>query len=742
MNQFFFIKGQKGMRFGWVLFIMGSLLVHTANAQSKDPLKIIDLASDTDWTLSIDGGNPRAVRVPGGGYNSDKQDQPWIEMSVEKGERDVKNYVTYERLITIPKVQKGQVTLVEFGAVNHGAEVYLVDGRKETLITAHVGPLMPFSADLTDVVTPGKTYKIIIKAHPLWYYKNEVPVGFIYTEGWKNPKHGWASKFGFGITKYVRLAIYPQVRISNVFIQPSVSKNELKCAVWVQNHDRKSRTVIISGKLSSWNNDKWKYPILPDKTVTIPGNSTIKIAFDPVRWNLGPTSYWWPNKPFREDYKSKLHNLQFSLNEGKKSLSKITKRFGFVEWTEGPFYYKVNGVRINFISDGTPESAMSEYDCYSTSAAFLPPTASGTGCPETWKRYMRMGVCANRIHQSTPTDYMMDVADELGFMLIPETAIRGCQNQQWHSEYLPQAVKELAMICRNHPSVSLYGLQNEATPAWAGPLADAIVTVDPTRPLIFDDNQQKKPGRITGDSGAHAYAMNHYVDYPDPAQMISGMGEFAWQWTEHGKDASPLANGELEDFSYFGCQMRMADIAYFAGWDFLNYWPNFLQGMNYKKHVWKQSANKDRTDGVDGWNSPIIRWVQKSFDPYLVVDTAFLKSNGKFEKGWPKRIPVYKSSETVKRNLEIFNDGLFGDKLNVRWSTRWDSAEGPLVANGEIADIIVKPGFHALKTISFITPSVQSSRTLFLVLESVMNGKVLFIDKQVRFNIIPFEKKS
>jgi hypothetical protein len=186
----------------------------------------------------------------------------------------------------------------------------------------------------------------------------------------------------------------------------------------------------------------------------------------------------------------------------------------------------------------------------------------------------------------------------------------------------------------------------------------------------------------------------------------------------------------------------MADIAYFAGWDFLNYWPNFLQGMNYKKHVWKQSANKDRTDGVDGWNSPIIRWVQKSFDPYLVVDTAFLKSNGKFEKGWPKRIPVYKSSENVKRNLEIFNDGLFGDKLNVRWSTRWDSADGPLVAKGEIANIIVKPGFHALKTISFVTPPVQTSRTLFLVLESVMNGKVLFIDKQVRFNIIPFEKGS
>ena len=32
---------------------------------------------------------------------------------------------------------------------------------------------------------------------------------------------------------------------------------------------------------------------------------------------------------------------------------------------------------------------------------------------------------ANRIHQSTPTQIMLDAADEVGFALQPETAIRG-----------------------------------------------------------------------------------------------------------------------------------------------------------------------------------------------------------------------------------------------------------------------------------------------------------------------------
>ena len=118
-----------------------------------------------------------------------------------------------------------------------------------------------------------------------------------------------------------------------------------------------------------------------------------------MNWALGSGSYWWPNKPFRENYAPQLHNLDIALSEKGKTLQTLTRRFGFAEWTEGPYYYLVNGVRLNFISDATPEAAMSEYDCYSTAAAFLPPTVAGSGCPETWKRYMRLGICANRIHQ-------------------------------------------------------------------------------------------------------------------------------------------------------------------------------------------------------------------------------------------------------------------------------------------------------------------------------------------------------
>lgn len=685
----------------------------------------VDLASDTAWTLSIDDDAPRSIKVPGGGYNSDRQEQPLID------QKSVKDHVIYRRQIIIPREADKQVIVLEFGAVNCGAEVYIADGLEEKLVTTHAGPMMPFIADLTHLVTPGKTYTLKVKSFPAWHYGNRVPRGFFYEEAWKNPITGWASRNAAGITKYVHLVVYPEVRISDVFIRTSVSRFELACDVWVRNHSNVPRTVIIKGELDSWNGDKWKYPVLPETTVTIPSDSETKVRLIPVAWTLGPTSYWWPNKPFREDYRAKLHNLNLTLYEKRSILDRCTQRFGFVEWTEGPFYYKVNGVRINYISDGTPEPAMSEYDCYSVAPAFLPPTSPGTGCPETWRRYMRMGICANRIHQSTPTQYMMNAADEVGFMLIPETAIR-CNQETWDDELIPQTVKDLAQVCRSHPSTCRYSLMNETHPDWAGPLADAIATVDDTRPLVFEDNMQNKPGVIFGRQGTHAYCMLHYQPHPKPAQMICGIGECAWA------NAGKTGNG-VEDFAIRALDGRCQDIAYYAGWDWINYWPNFLEDMDAKHHGWKQKEcwHEDRIDSIDGWKSPVMHWVQSCFHPFLVLDREFYETNGPFSKEWPKQVPNALPGDDIVRQLVMFNDVLAGDRLTVRWTAHWDSPVGTVAATGLINDIPIKPGFHVGRTISFPAPATPVKRLLFLVLESIRDGKQVFIDDQVRVVIDP-----
>ena len=34
-----------------------------------------------------------------------------------------------------------------------------------------------------------------------------------------------------------------------------------------------------------------------------------------IAWTLGNASYWWPNKPFREDYSPKLQVLKLTVSE-------------------------------------------------------------------------------------------------------------------------------------------------------------------------------------------------------------------------------------------------------------------------------------------------------------------------------------------------------------------------------------------------------------------------------------------
>ena len=223
--------------------------------------------------------------------------------------------------------------------------------------------------------------------------------------------------------------------------------------------------------------------------------------------------------------------------------------------------------------------------------------------------------------------------------------------------------------------------------------------------------------------------MNHYRDHPKPAEMISGIGECAWT----GEQQYTMYN-----FAAQAMDGRRWDVAYCAGWDWINYWPNFLEGMSASRHVWRQTYyGADRKDGVDGWNSPAIRWVQRAFHPYLIMDTGFEEINGSWSTDWPTRIPACIPGETIARSVEVFNDGLDDAALSVRWTARWDFPTGDVLAKGELSGPPVKAGFHVTRTVCFATPALLKKRTLCLLLESVKDGRTVFADNLVRLAIDP-----
>jgi len=704
-----------------VLLIMAASSVYTA------PLSVVDLASNTAWTLSVDGGAVRTIKVPAGGYNSDMQDKPYIDMSIDlpgclnNYKNMVNDHVEYMRKIQIPNVAAGQVTLLEFGAVNHGCEVF-INGQK---VGEHFGPNMPFEIDITDIVAPGNTYDLKVVSYPQKHYMYTMPMGYYYTEAYHGSPtwnwDGWTTRFAFGIARYVKIAVYSPVYIKDIFVRPSVKSASLSCDIRVYNHTSTSKAVSLEGVLSSWNGDFWVYPAIPKTDITIGADSEKKITCGPLPWNLGAKSYWWPNKPFREDYKAQLHNLSVSVKEGATILDAEKQRFGFVEWGEGPYYYTVNGVRVNHISDATPEPHMTRYDGYTNTPAFLPPTASCKGFPETLRRYMRIGINTNRMHQSTATPYMMDVADELGFMFVAETGIRGGgHTQTWHDVYMPMHVKDLARVYRNHPSTCRYSLSNE----WFHEtrLIDTIVTVDNTRPLVFEG--QSSFVKYTGASGYHACMMPHYTAYPKPATVISGIGE------------DETGDNGLEPSCWKATDGRYWDLAYYSGWCWLNYWPNFLEGMDRASYAYKASTWTDRKNGVDGWGSLLIHWVQQNFHPYLVMDYGIHTANS-FKAGstvpadWPRNTASYTAGATITRDIVLFNDGFAGDTFTLLWEARWDRADGALAATDSVSSVYVQNGFHVKKSVSFKAPVEKNAVSPIPIVDRTN----VFEEKRLHFNV-------
>jgi hypothetical protein len=227
---------------------------------------------------------------------------------------------------------------------------------------------------------------------------------------------------------------------------------------------------------------------------------------------------------------------------------------------------------------------------------------------------------------------------------VPEGGSWGNGTSKYDKTNFSFQIQETIRVARNHPCVARYSLANESLPAdFASPknewrwLIDAAVEADPTRPYVFEVNNNQT-GSVPGMEKGHAHQMGHYMPMPHvkSGDHIRGMGECAW------------STDGMAYFSSYVLPMRINDWAHFAPWSWLNFWPNFLEGMNAERHPWKSNDYGDRKDGVDGWGSPIVQAVQWALHPYLVIDRGLLDANELITENsksgaikWPYWVPAY-----------------------------------------------------------------------------------------------------
>lgn len=414
-----------------------------------------------------------------------------------------------KKSVTIPTDWTGEDIKLYFEAVAGEAVVY-VNGKE---VGRNFDLFLPFTCDITDVVTPGATAEVLVGVRSQKLFEDNSTVGRRIVPA--------GSMWGYtinGIWQDVYLLAVPKVSIADVYVKPLVSKNKLEVEVAIANNTPANVNVALSGTVKEWINkagtDVNTAPVpastlgetalvLPSKNIMIPANDIVKVTVEqPVDGNL---AFWTPEQP-------NLYGLVLNLKNKKQDIDTKYERFGWREWT-------LDGTRQ--LLNGKP------YALRSDSWHFQ-------GIPQMTRRYAwawfkaikDMNGNAVRPHAQVYPRFYLDMADEMGICVLDETA-------NWASDGGPKLDSELfwensrdhlrrfVKRDRNHASVFGWSISNENKPVilyvfnrpdllprqkeewevWR----DIVRELDPTRPWISAD------GEDDGD-GILPVTVGHYGD--------------------------------------------------------------------------------------------------------------------------------------------------------------------------------------------------------------------------------------
>ena len=445
---------------------------------------------------------------------------------------------------TLPANWSGKRMILHFEAIAGFAKIY-VNGQ---LVGENLDIFFATKFDVTSLLKEGKNEILVGVAKASL---TDVPGPY----GRRNYVAGsfWGQHIA-GIWQDVWLLAMPELAISDVFVQPDVQNDLLNFAVTIKNQTQKAQTFTLNASIKKWEkpgeNDVFNGPlsngVLTNEVLKIerPGKITLK-AGDSITVNLGSKTggkldTWTPETP-------RLYGAIINLNAGKNQILDVKyTRFGWRQFTIRGTELLLNGSPIVLKGD---------------SWHFM-------GVPQMTRRYawgwykMLKDANANavRLHAQPYPSFYLDVADEVGICILPETGI-------WSSDggpkmdsddywiYCNKHVKDMVLRDRNHPSVFGWSVCNETLPVvinvfrapkWIEERQIAEINNwvkivrenDPTRSWISGDGEDMRPTDLP-------VVIGHYGDE-------SSMQK----WSSEGK---PWGVGET-GMGYYGTPRQIAAV--------------------------------------------------------------------------------------------------------------------------------------------------------------------------------------
>ena len=643
------------------------------------------ISLDGTWTFDPDGSaEARDITVP-------------FRWELMKGCRDV-HAATYSRTFDLPLCLQGQRILLRFDAVGESCDV-----RVNGLSAGQrlVGPV-PVEFDITGLVTvPSQGNRLELTVKDDTHFSVPKP-----SSDWRNRRHwiphGIGGNNRKGLFQSVTLRGRPPVHIADVRVQTSVREGSLRIIYELFNSGRSTVAVRIGGTVRPSAGGAIELAIA-DKAVDLPGQMTTTVELvsewaEPVLWQ--------PDRPHLYQLRSILGNA-----EGKR-LQRVDTRFGFREvWFKGIHFY-LNGIRCNL---------RGESPSYAQNAGPLEDR-------QTTEVMVRKCLAANfnvlRFHAAPAPPHVYDVCDELGMLVIDESAIYASWGMIMpeHPRWLPECRDHLRRWVRrdrNHPSIVLWSGDNEGlncsklSPAQLAEFGRVIGLHDGTRPVIFD-------GDGTG-YGASPASVKHYVrtiaDLKDRGGKASGYGRDLRNdiyWAAEFRQTIPLGIGEFLYPANDAMREKRPEVCAAMGLQTRGYrYADWFDIRPYNPHYTGALDPSGVKEGyAEAWGT-----IVKSFAPVAVFDKDY-DTLGPFPSP-----PVLLAGKPAQRTLIVYNDTFRDEHVSVTWDV---VLEGKRIA-GEERPLTIPLGERAEFRIEFVSPSPGA---LTLTLMSAKGGQERFRDQR------------
>jgi len=390
--------------------------------QTNSQRQMLDLSGF--WRIQFDADNSGGFQAGFSGGEIIAVPASWNDQFNER--RDYMGTGWYQTEFSLPWGWRGQRIFVRFNSVNYMAEVWLNGER----LGAHEGGHLPFAFDITDRVQDQDNVLVVRVNGEL--APDHVPPGNL--AGQSGISFGRAdypdANFDFfpysGIQRPVLIYTQPQDTITDITVTTTI--------------DGTNGNVAVKTDHSAGNGLTTR--------VTLTGHgANLSAEGDSTSLAVPKAAFWSPDAP-------NLYQLTVELLRGSEIVDTYTLDIGIRTITVQGDRLLLNGAPIKLRGFGRHED--------------FPVVGKGMLPALIVKDYGLMrwiGANSFRTTHYPYSEQMMDLADQLGFMIIDETPAVGLfftePGLAKRNELCKQYIRDVIDRDKNHPSVIMWSLANE-----------------------------------------------------------------------------------------------------------------------------------------------------------------------------------------------------------------------------------------------------------------------------------------